>query len=139
MQASPFPVKAAAQDYLAIDREGPAGMLTLILLSRPDPLSGRQLVDIMNTLQSLKGQAEPAPTESTIQRFSFRNGRPSPRTSNENRHPLTDQHPVKLMLMDLMKQFGSDFDQIEVVTFAVPEYSDPRPSSDSSKAAPAQP
>jgi serine/threonine protein kinase len=124
-QPPPFSVKAAFRDFVEIDREGPAGMLTVILLARAEPLSEKQLSEVRSALESLEAASQPAPKESTYQRFSFRNGRPHTSTAQETRNPLGDQHPVKVMLKDMVKQLGPHFEQIEAVSFAVPRSTSP--------------
>ena len=114
-QRPPFEVKASFHDYLEIPRQGSAGMLTLVLLARSKPLSETETAEIAKALKSLPAEPQPAPGPSTFQRFSFRNSRPS-----ETRDPLGDQHPVKLILREVLKQLGPYFEQMEAVSFAVP-------------------
>ena len=117
----PFPVKAVSYpDSVEIGREGPAGMMTLILLTRKTALTDSQFKEIKNILL-LSPQEMPAPADATIQKFLYLDGRLEESLSDKSRQPLEENHPVQTRLRQLVEKLNEHFPRIEAVSFAVPE------------------
>jgi serine/threonine protein kinase len=117
-----FNAKFDAEEMLEINREGPAGMLTLLLLSRKDPLLSGALDSVLN---SIPAGPQPAPRDTAIQWFSYRRGRPVPPgelgPGRGTRNQLPPDHVV-IMTMNLLAERLSKYsEQIEAISFAVPE------------------
>ncbi len=116
-----FAVKAVATESLIMDRSGPAGILTLILLSRKEPLSDAARNELNRAFQSLIFQ-EPVLEPGSIARVSGPNPEPSPRQSPIDLQPFIDRQTSTSLLEFRIKGLRHFYDWMEYVQFHVPEY-----------------
>lgn len=126
-----FGIRAEAKEYLNIPHTGPAGMMTLVLLSRKDPLEGESLNRLKEDLKSFSSQSHRnhlAPTGSSVHRFSVRQHQPPiPRIPSPDTpmwKPLSNDHPVIQTLSELLPVLTPHSKHIDAVSVAVPDKRD---------------
>jgi serine/threonine protein kinase len=127
-----FAVNGTATESLAIDREGPRGSITLLLLARRDALPDSSRDELNRVFQLLKVQ-EPVLANVEFHRFTYSPPEHAPVASQIDLQPLIDGHPGSVPTTALVDALIPCFDRIEVVRFPVPELVRPaqaQPASD---------
>lgn len=127
-----FPVKTVATDTVAIDRNGPAGVMTLLLLARKEALPDSSRDELNRAFQSFSIQ-EPVLAERSVERFAFTNPGQTSMLSQVDLQPLLNRNPEPVPTTALVKTLLPYFERIEGVRFHVPAQHVPataEPSSD---------
>jgi hypothetical protein len=115
-----FAVITSATESLAIDREGPQGVMTLLLLARKEPLPDAFRGELNRAFQ-LRSINQAALAKGPVERFEFSNPGPTRELSQFDLQPLIDQHQGTVPMDSLIQALLPYFNRIEVVLFDVPE------------------
>jgi hypothetical protein len=119
-----FEVKTVATESLVIDREGPSGVMTRLLLSRKEPLPDA-FRDELNRVLAMVSVEEPVLPNAGDNRFVSSRPKQAPLLSQVDLQPLIDRDSESVPMTDLVEALLPYFDRIERVSFPVPELTRP--------------